>query len=384
MAEETKRVGWQPTRDERIKKRNGWYWARFSRNGTRVEESLGTKSFEIAMHLVSEIESCIKLGVNWKKEAELFESAWPEFLEAKSKGDKTKKARESTLKEYIKMGERYYLPFFKTYKLADIETGWDEFIAWVREQSGDICFDNPHKYLSAFLHWAYKKGKIKERLYLYNPDHGAERDDDEDDEGPGKEYTDRELWDMRMHSVMPFKLAIYMAQYMAMRRSEITQLKRSRIDWKEHVVKLKAIDTKIGRGRLVPIHPAVEPLLLEQYEATKGHTHLFPNRADSAEAMDPGGFKKPWAALKEQLGIEGRFHDFKHTFITKALRSGMNPVVVSKISGTSIKVIMDVYLHLTPKDLYEDLKKLELRNPKDLGQNWDKVEKHVNERSSQL
>jgi integrase len=85
--------------------------------------------------------------------------------------------------------------------------------------------------------------------------------------------------------------------------------------------------------------------------------------------MDPGGFKKPWTALRKACGIEGRFHDFKHTFITIALRRGMNPVVVSEIVGTSIKVIQDVYLHLKPEDLYNDLQKLTLDG---LGQNWDK------------
>lgn len=75
--------------------------------------------------------------------------------------------------------------------------------------------------------------------------------------------------------------------------------------------------------------------------------------------MDKGGFKKPWIALREALGIVGRFHDFKHTWITCALASGMNPVVVSKIVGTSINVIERVYLHLRDEDLAREIAKHE-------------------------
>lgn len=354
MAEEAERIKvWKKTKDARIKNRGGWYWARFVRNGVTIQESLKTQSFEIARRLTDEIESCLRLGVNWKKEHELFDTAWADFLADKDKGIKTRPARESTLKEYIKMGDRYFLPFFKDMRVEDInEEAWEKYVIWVKREAGAVTLFNHRKYLMGFLSWALRKGKRRNPVELYNPD-------PVDEEGPGKEYTDQELASLRT-AEMPLKLAIYMAQYMGMRLSEITQLAKSRIDLDAKMITLRKQDTKTGQGRVVPIHPAVEPLLKAQISHTAGASYLFPNKADADRPMDKGGFKKPWGALKEKFEITGRFHDFKHTFITTSLRAGMNPVVLSKIVGTSIKVIERVYLHLKPKDLLSELKKLEL------------------------
>lgn len=364
MAEKTKRLIWQSTPDRRIKKRNGVYWARFSRRGARIEESLDTRSFEIAKRLVDEKESNIHLGIDWRKEHEFFETAWDEFLSDKAKGIKTDKARPTTLAEYIKLGDRHLLPFFKGVRLIDInEEKWEEYVLSIKDKAPGILLFNHRKYLMGFLSWAFRKGKIREKPELYNPDA-------KDDDGPGKLYSNEELKALRDNASGVLKLAIYMAQYMGMRRSEITQLEKNRIFWDEGVIRLRRQDTKIDEAREVPIHDVVRPLLLAQIEAAKGSAYVFPNRLDPKRPMDRGGLKKAWVALKAKVGVEGRFHDFKHTFITNALRSGMNPIIVAEIVGTSLEVMQKTYLHLTPKDKRDDLQKLSY----DLGQIWDKAE----------
>lgn len=362
MAEKENSIVWAPTKNPRIKKRREMYWARFQLRGVEVCESLGTRSFTLAERMTEEIESCILLGVNWRKEKELFETAWPEFLTDKSKGIKTRAARATTLGQYIWIGEKWFMPFFKDKRLTEIDEDlWDKYIVHVKSESAseDATIFNHRKYLVAFINWAWKKGKLKERPDLYDPDKANKKDSDEP-EGPGKAYTKDELEAFRSKAVMPFKLAVYMAQYMGMRSSEITQLHKNRIDLTKKTITLRAGDTKIGRGRVVPIHKEVVPLMLEQINVTPDSNYLFPNRDDKKRPMDKGGFKKPWAALKVECGAEGRFHDFRHTWITLALTYGMNPVVVSKIAGVSIKVIETVYLHLTDETLINDLSKLRL------------------------
>lgn len=352
---------YQKTKDPRIKKRNGWYHARFTRKGVRVQEALNTKSFTVAQRLVEEIENCIMLGVNWKKEKELFETAWPDFLEDKAKGVKTSKGRPATLKEYIGMGERYYLDFFSSFPIQDIdESKWVEFVNWLQEKRPDLKLENPRKYFQGFLSWAMRKGKIKEKPELWIPSDDV--DEDEQGESVGKAYTKEELraihdW-LDEHADLSFKLYVYMGMYMGMRSGEITQLKLSRLDRQKWIIQLKPSDTKIGKGRKVPIHPKVLPLFQEQLK--HGKRILFPNRWDDKRAMDPTGFKRPWNQLREDKNIEGRFHDFKHTFITNALANKMNPVVVSEITGTSMRVIQDVYLHLTDDDLSAELERFEI------------------------
>lgn len=360
MAQEKDGLVWEPTKDTRIKKRGEMYWARFEKSGVVVQQSLRTRSFALAERLVDEIESCILAGVNFKKEKELFETAWPEFLSDKAKGFKTKKVRESTLEQYIWIGEKWFMPFFKDKRLTDInEDSWDSYVDHVKKEKPDMVFFNHRKNIKAFLLWAFKKGKLRERPELYDPDK-KEKDADDEDSGPGKCYSQHELKMFRDSAEMPFKLAIFMAQYMAMRSREISALNKKRIDLEKGIITLKPIDTKIGRGRVVPIHGEVLGLLKEQMQKAQGSKYVFPNRDDKTRPMDKSGFKGSWARLKSAVGIEGRFHDFRHTWITTALTSGMNPLIVSKIAGVSMKVIESTYLHLSDSDLTNELGKLKL------------------------
>lgn len=352
---------WEPTKDPRIKRRGKFYWARFEKRGRVVQESLGTQSFETAKRVVEEIESCILLGVDWRKERELFETAWPEFLIDKAQGNKTKIARPYTLEQYTGFGVRYYTPHFKDMRLSDMnELAWEEFVEKVRKDKPDMIFFNMKKYLQGFLSWAKRKGKIRELPELFDPD--AKIKAAREEAGPGKAYTLDELKSMREAAarVPNFYLFVLIAQFMGMRPSEITQLKKDRIDLDRGVIALRRADTKTHGARLVPIHPEVRDKLEVQMEQSEGSPYLFPNRSDKLRPMDKTGFKKRWAEILEAAKLDGRIYDFRHTFITHALRSGANPVVVAEITGTSIRVIQKHYLHLEPKDLVNEIEKVRL------------------------
>jgi integrase len=353
---------WEPTKDRRIKKRGEFYWARFKKRGVTVQESLSTQSFDTAKRMVEEIESCILLGVDWRKERELFDTAWEEFMIDKAQGNKTKIAREKTLAEYAGFGERFYLPHFKTFRLQDVnDAAWEEFVEKIRKERSDMLFFNLRKYLMGFLSWAKRKGKIRELPQLFDPD--AKVRAERETAGPGRAYTLEELQIMRARAAEiggGFYLFVLMAQFMGMRPGEINQLKRDRVDLLTGVIALRKSDTKTHRARLVPIHPEVLPKLEFQMSWAKDSPYLFPNHRDRQRPMDKTGFKKRWAEVLEAANLSGRFYDFRHTFITHALRSGMNPVVVAEITGTSIKVIQKHYLHLSPGDLTAEIGKISL------------------------
>jgi integrase len=348
---------WLSTKDSRIKKRDGVYWARFMKKGRRVEVSLDTKSFELAKRQVEDMEARVLAGKSWKKERQLFEDAWIEFLKAKADGDKVRPAREKTLFEYSAFGVRYFTPFFGKMRLGDIDdSAWREFVEHVRANHAGIQFFNIVKYFSGFLTWAEAHGKITDRPYLFNPDARAELEREE--YSPGKAYTKKELKRLRAASKSHgrFYLFMLMAQYMGMRPSEISQLRVERIDVVNNVIELKKADTKTNIGRRVPIHPTVRPHLLKRImaSAAQGSSYLFPHahvKAKPNAPMDRTGFKKVWYAIAEAAGVEGRMYDFRHTFITHAIEGGMNPAVVAEITGTSLRIIQKHYLHLSPNDL---------------------------------
>ena len=55
-----------------------------------------------------------------------------------------------------------------------------------------------------------------------------------------------------------------------------------------------------------------------------------------------------------------RFHDFRHTYATRAIESGMQPKVLQKLLGhASIKTTMDRYAHVTSESLDQAVRQFE-------------------------
>ncbi len=58
----------------------------------------------------------------------------------------------------------------------------------------------------------------------------------------------------------------------------------------------------------------------------------------------------------EKAGIKDfTFHGFKHTYVTRKLLEGVSPVIISKVVGTTVKVIMEYYAHIKKDDLKQVL-----------------------------
>lgn len=352
---------WQPTKDSRIKKRDGTYWARFMKKGRRVELSLDTQNFELAKRQVEDIEGKLLAGRSWKRDRELFKDAWIQFMIDKKEGNRVKPARPRTLKDYAWFGEKYYIPFFGNYRLGDIESHtWEEFVAYVRKESGDIQFFGLRKHFSGFMTWAKRHEKILTPPYLLDPD--AKVNKEKETFSPGKAYTIEELKRLIKASKShgKFHLWMLMSAYMGMRPGEICGLSRSRVDLEEGVISLKRADTKTNKARRVPIHPRVLLPLAERMAATKDLDYLFPNRHDKSRPMDPQGFKKVWYAIAVKAEVGGRPYDFRHTFITHAIAKGLNPAAVGMIAGTSLEMIEKYYLHLSNDDLKKVTQHFEL------------------------
>lgn len=354
---------WKKTADPYIKKRHGGYWARFTKNGKRVEQSLETKNFEVAKAAVAEMQAKILLGKSWKKERQLFADAWLDFLIDKKEGNKVRPAREKTLYEYASFGTRYFIPFFGDMRVSDIEDEWENFIVWVKDNFGEIEFFNISKYMSGFVTWAIAHEKFTARPYLRDPDQRKKLEKEE--YSPGKAYTLEELRVMRTASAKHerFHLFMLMLQYQGMRPGEVTQLKKERINLVDNVIELKKADTKTNSGRIVPIHPLVRKALLKRLEAKGTSDYLFPHahiHAKPNAPMDRTGFKRMWSTVLAGTGLEGRIYDFRHTFITHAIKQGVNAAAVAKLTGTSLRIIEKHYLHLSPTDLNSELMKFEL------------------------
>jgi integrase len=115
------------------------------------------------------------------------------------------------------------------------------------------------------------------------------------------------------------------------RKSEILKLERSDISFSVRAVTFR--DTKNGKDRTVPISQA----WVDQLENMPGKfTFNYTN----------------WLRALDKACIDDlHFHDLRHTFITRAIAAGHNPLHVAAMVGHSSVNMVQYYTHLGADDL---------------------------------
>jgi integrase len=205
-------------------------------------------------------------------------------------------------------------------------------------------FYNDWKWTSSFLKQLVADGVIQKQPKLVNPD--PERD-------PGRVFTDQEIETLLGNAQTDnLYLAILMAITMGMRRSEIFMLQADRVDLEKGMIRLRAEDTKIRKGRSFAISPDTLAGITERVQS--GAKWIFPASDDPEKPVHKDGYMGAWRRLKERTGIEGRFHFLRHTFLTKAFRTkGSNAALICHYAGLSLEEAQKTYLHFTDEDTFE-------------------------------
>ncbi|HEY8635524.1 MAG TPA: tyrosine-type recombinase/integrase [Candidatus Dormibacteraeota bacterium] len=128
---------------------------------------------------------------------------------------------------------------------------------------------------------------------------------------------------------------------------------------------LLKVEGKGAQERLVPVPPATYRRLQRLVRGRGPDEHVFltlkrRDRVDYAPLSIAGLQLALWSLGKEAR-IEKRVypHLLRHSFATWALSRGMNPIQLAQILGhSSLRMIQQVYSHLTPGDAYDALMSL--------------------------
>jgi integrase len=319
------------------------YFRQFRKGRGELKKSLRTTDIEKAKQERDELRRLMEtsaartraLGRQAKTALELFD-AWILRKEDQNKSPATITS--------IKASRKHLAPYLEMMHPEDISAEWWESI-YVREIKSrthkDRKFANDRKWLGGFLRQCLDDGFVQKLPKLTNPDARV---------SVGKIFTDEEVSNLiNFAQNDDLLLAIQMAATMGMRRSEIFALQIDRVDIENQMIRLKREDTKIRRARAFAIAPAALPELVKRCKA--GSQWIFPSKNDLDKPLHPDGFKTAWANLKKTCGIEGRFHDLRHTFLTKAFKAeGANAAQICAYAGLSLQVAERVYLHLTEED----------------------------------
>jgi integrase len=145
--------------------------------------------------------------------------------------------------------------------------------------------------------------------------------------------------------------AVLLALNTGMRYSEIRYLQWSGVDLKRRTVRVGQSKTEAGTGRLIPLNDKATKALqfwAEQFPNREPEHYVFPSERygaggdafkavvyDIVPTRPIGSFKKSWEAAKETAKLSLRFHDLRHTCVTRMLEGGVPLSVVGSILGWS-------------------------------------------------
>lgn len=267
----------------------------------------------------------------------LFEEQWPEFLEIK------KNKSKSTYSSMEIQGRVHLLPFFGDMFPHEInEAVWEQYIAHSAKHTPGRKLFNDWKCVNMFLLFLYRGDRLPKVPKLRNPDPETKA---------GKVYSDHEIAALISHSNSELRIQILMAVTMGMRLSEILFLTWDRVNFDKHLIHLRAQDTKIRKARSFAISLAVwEELFVHRQTIDVASPYVFPSPLSPSRSVGRGGNKTAWRACKRRADVRGRFHDLRHTFLTKAFKKSVNPALICEYAGLSISEAQRTYLHFTVED----------------------------------
>lgn len=151
----------------------------------------------------------------------------------------------------------------------------------------------------------------------------------------GKQITAQDDGERRAH----LRAIVIAALDTAMRRGELFKLRWRDVDFESRLIKIIALNSKTARPRTV----AITPRLGVELERLRD---LAPNDPNALVFGVTDTIKKSFAAACKAAGIEGfRFHDCRHTAITRMVQAGIAPIEIMKISGHTQHVTFARYVN---------------------------------------
>jgi integrase len=246
---------------------------------------------------------------------------------------------------------RYLLKFFGDRQANITKSDVDELRAWLRAQNSH--FGRPLaaqtrnlivRSLHAMYEWAETRG-----IMPHNPIRHVEMEPcDNRKESWLTEEQFQKLMDRAHPNLIEMATVSF---YSAMRFNEIRLLRKEAIDFANHVIHLKASDTKARRLRDVPMVRQVEEVIRGAMARSRsGYVFVNAEHGAHGKATVWGWFDEATtaASLKWVNGDKVTFHTLRHSAACNMILHGLSLAELMRIGGWSSDAVQR-YLHLTGK-----------------------------------
>lgn len=147
----------------------------------------------------------------------------------------------------------------------------------------------------------------------------------------------------------------------ALRKNEIRTLRWIQIDFEKRTVTVGRSKTQAGSGRVIPLNtPAFDALVKWAGRLVESHSedYVFPaceaagieREHPDKERIDPTkpitSWRSAWRAALKRAKLQVRFHDLRHTCITKLAESQASEQTLMAIAGHVSRKMIEHYSHI--------------------------------------
>jgi integrase len=146
--------------------------------------------------------------------------------------------------------------------------------------------------------------------------------------------------------------AVVLALNTTMRKDEIRRLQWKQIDLFDGLLTVGKSKTDAGTGRVIPLNPAVRRALADLCEAFPNRDaehYVFPLAEGNSKpdfARPAKGWRTAWRNACKRAGLKMRFHDLRHTAITKLAESQASDQTIMAIAGHVSRAMLEHYSHI--------------------------------------
>jgi integrase len=157
------------------------------------------------------------------------------------------------------------------------------------------------------------------------------------------------------------KAVVTLALNTALRKNEIRTLRWSQIDFEKRTVTVGRSKTQAGTGRVIPLNqPAFDALAkwAGRLVEAKADDFVFPaceaagieREHPDKERIDPTkpitSWRSAWRAALKRAKLPIRFHDLRHTCITKLAEAQVSEQTLMAIAGHVSRKMIEHYSHI--------------------------------------
>jgi integrase len=338
--------------DKNGKKRKRIWWYRFRFGGRIVHESAKSTSKTVAREAERQRRRDLEQKYNKIEKRALpprFEQAATAWLE----GEKPHLA-ERTRDIYDVALRCHLIPAMGSWLLCDIEG--DEIKAYqAKRKAAGASARTLNKELQVLRQvlkrhklWANLEGEVK-----------FERES----ENIGKALTPDEETQLlkACESNQLLHTVVTVALNTTLRKNEIRLLRWSQIDFLKRTLTVGKSKTEGGTGREIPLNPPAYAALIKwagRFPESKRESYVFPaceaagiERAHpTSERIDATrpikSWRTAWRAALKRAGLQIRFHDLRHTCITKLAESQASEQTIMSIAGDLSRRMLEHYSHI--------------------------------------